>query len=642
MPGNIRAQALQRIAALSADSSNSSFDKSDLDRLCRACHSTRGREFSHVGRSAKQYGNLGRIPMVSTRPLYENLCALADSLEKSIREFEVLLALCKTAPNIQSSLSAQNLSYRLIPYLLEAHTQVFASSPHFRKVDPSPNEALAFHLSAALLSLGIRHGDLKETVRDGIWAFISACGRAIDNGLSPQSGEVDLPPIEDAIRTGTIALALLGFLDAASAQADFWTSGSRLALIQKINQLLSEPFLVAVETSLSTIRNTHVQNNELREWKRLLRHYAARGRPFGAILLQRSFMWLVLSSTSLMIASGEELRKQHNLDLLLSTGSGLQVDQRQLLDGDVKSIEVYVGIAIEQMDYLEAGADFVRLASAEQQKLAYDIKSAAMMAYLNCAHLNEDIADSDVLMAWLQECLEDPAQMSDPDLATVVLRCMALICRIAPPYASSVSRALPRFLVQSAPFGVAVKVASESLAFVLKMLSKDAMISTLYSLGNVLSPDSEAELVNGSATNGDSAEYGRRGSSGSSISFLVNGEQETSIVYGNVVQAICTIATTSEDEKITALAQSMLLQKLDKVNASVDSKVIAGAAKLSLHGGQLEFRSLLKTFSRLCHAGVVDHKDFLLIAVSCSTHNLAQDVLLLTSVGVESTNAHLC
>ncbi|TWU77974.1 phosphatidylinositol-4- kinase [Metarhizium rileyi] len=540
----------------------------------------------------------------------------------SIREFEVLLALCKTAPTIQSVQSAQKLSYRLIPYILEAHTQVFAPSPFFRQVEPSPTESLAFHLTAALLSLGTNCMDLKETVTDGIWAFTNACGRVTEGVLSPQSGDPRSLPIDDAIRTVTIVLALLGFLDAASAQADFWKTGGRLGLIQKINQLLSEPFLVAVETSLSTIRNSHNQTREVREWKRLLRHYTSIGRPLGAMILQRSFMWLVLSSTSLMLADGSALRRQHVLDLLMSGGGAPLNEQRQLLDGDLRSIEVYAGIATEQMDYLDAGADFVRLGSPDQQKLAYDVKSAAMIAHMNCSFLNDDAADSDILMGWLQETLEDTVQMSDAGLAAVVLRCMALICRISPSYSPSVSRALPRFLVQTAPSGDSVNVASKSLAFVLKMLSKDATISTLYTLGNVLSPDSEADIANGTVngtaeTDGSPAPggYSRRHSTGSSISLMMSGEQETAIVYGNVVKAICTIATESGDEKIIALAQSMLLQKLDKVNASVDTKVISGAAKLSLHGGQLEFRSLLKMYSRICHIGVVDHKDFLLTAV---------------------------
>ena len=62
MSRDIRAKALEKIAALSASSNNNSFDRSDLDRLCRACHSAgRGREYASNGNQA---GALGRVPMV--------------------------------------------------------------------------------------------------------------------------------------------------------------------------------------------------------------------------------------------------------------------------------------------------------------------------------------------------------------------------------------------------------------------------------------------------------------------------------------------------------------------------------------------------------------------------------------------------
>ncbi|EHK26469.1 uncharacterized protein TRIVIDRAFT_35879 [Trichoderma virens Gv29-8] len=599
MTRDTRARALEKIASLSATGPATSFEKSDLDRLCKACHSgARGGEHGQAGHNSKPNGSLGKIPM-------------------SIREFEVLLALCKTAPNIQSSQSAQKLSYRLIPYILDIHTQVFVSSPFFRKIEPSPTESLAFHVTAALLSLGNNYHELHDDISNGIWHFANDCNKVAENVVSPHVGDPENPHLDDAIRTATIALALVGFLDAVSAQADFWKVEGRLVLIQKIRQLLSEPFLVAVETAISTIRNSLSQDRDVKEWKRHLRHYAASGRPLGAMLLQRSFMWLVLASSSLMVADGARLRTTHILDILMSKDGSLNAGD---IEAHTSSIETYTGLAIEQMHYIEAGADFVRLGAHSQQQLAFAVKSAAMITYLNCALLNEEVADADILTTWLQEALEDPLQMTDETLASTVLQCLALSCRIAPSFSSTVSRALPRFLVQTVPQGNTVGVASKSLAYVLRLLSKDAVISTLYSLGNVLSPGSDGTIT-GLQANGTAGEaslvpiYVNRHSTGSAISLQMNGEEETAIIYGNVVQAICGIAAACEDEKITALAQSMLLQKLDKVNVSVDTQVIAGAATLALSGGQLEFRSLLKLYSRICHIGVVEKKDFLLGSV---------------------------
>ena len=521
-----------------------------------------------------------------------------------------------------------------MPYIIEAHVQVFVPSPFFRKVEPSPTESLSFHVTAALLSLGSNFDDLHDNVTDGIWAFVNACSRMAESIVAPQAVDVENPHLDDAIRTVTIAVAFLGFLDAAAAQADFWRAGGRLGLIEKIRGFLSEPFLVAVETSLSTIRNSHSQEREVKEWKRLLRNYASAGRPLGAMLLQRGFMWLLAASSSLLLADGAELRNSHVLDLLMSDKLRAKLASSQSFDGDLASIETYTNLAVEQMNYLEAGADFVRLGSPQQQQMAYQVKAAAMVIFVNCSVLNEEAADADLLVQWLQETLDDPHQMADETLASVVLRCLALVCHISPEFSSMVTRLLPRFLVQTVPHKRIVSVASKSLAFTLKTLSKDAIISTLYTLGNVLSPGMGGGISSPQTNGGDAHNqvYGGGHSVGSSISFQPGGEDDTAVIYDNVVQAICAIAKACEDEKITALAQSMLLQKLDRINSTVDAEIISGAAVLALGGGQLEFRSLLKMYNRLSHIGVTENKYFISSAVMrARTHisaNIQRDSVL--------------
>ncbi|EON96933.1 putative phosphatidylinositol 4-kinase protein [Phaeoacremonium minimum UCRPA7] len=538
----------------------------------------------------------------------------------TIREFEVLLALCKAAPLVQTATSAQKLARQLTPYILDSHTQVFVPSPFFRKVEPSPTEALTFHVTAALLSLGIQHDDVHENVSANIWAYLNACDQATESVISTQ-GDEDDASLEDAIRTATIAVSLLGFLDAASAQAEFWRSGGRMALIQRLKETLSEPFLTAVETAFSTIRNAHAHERIAKEWKRYMRHYSELGRPLGAMLLQQSFMRLLVAGTSLLVAEVSALRSSHILDLLMS-GEGL-LRPRTAASGDAnfKSVETYASIVIDQMTFLDASADYTRLGSVSQQKLAFGVKAAALISYINCARLNEDAADTETLISWLEDALADHIQMADENLASVVLRSMALICRISPPYSATVCRLLPRFIVQSGAQGHIITTASQSLAYVLQMLSTDAVITTLYTLGNVLSPGGERGLTNGlngsSAIDGGSSSeiYNGRHSTGSSISLQISGEEDTSHVYGNVVEGICGIASACKDEKISALAQSMLLQKYDKINSLVDARIITGAAVLALNGGQLEFRSLLKLYTRICHDAVVEHKDLILTAV---------------------------
>ncbi|KAI1326204.1 phosphatidylinositol 3 [Xylariaceae sp. FL0255] len=607
MARNIRQQALEKIAALSASNSTASFDRSDLDRLCKATSIRSKGRGDGLNGSAK---SLAQVPM-------------------NIREFEVLIALCKTAPVVQSSQSAQKLANQLIPYMLESHVQTFVPSPAFARVEPSPNEALTSSLTTALLSLGNKHADLHETVSDNIWAFFNGLRAAIDSTPLPNPERDTERNLESAIRTATIAISLLGFLDAASAQADFWRTGGRIALTLRVSNLLSDPFLTAVDGAFSTIRNANSPDRHVKEWKRCLRHYTNQGRPLGSMLLHRSFMWLMVAVTSLLVADVKELRGSHVLDVLMANNGKLLLSDGP--DADYKSIEMYANIAREQMERLEAGADFLQLASPSQQRLAYAVKACAMISFLNCAMLNEDAADPDHLMSWLTETLESP-QIFDEVLASVVIRAMAVLSKVSPNYAPAVIRLLPRFIVQAAPPTDVVAIASKCLAFTLNTLSNDAVISTLYTLGNVLSPSSENGVRN--ETNGDAGAngtglseiYSGRQSTGSSISLQIQEDGDQTAVYTNIIQTICCIAKLCEDEKITALAQAMLLQKLTKVSTSVDAHILTGASILSLTSGQLEFRSLLRLYTRICHSAVADENTTVLEGIMKARNYISANI----------------
>ncbi|TAQ88857.1 hypothetical protein B7494_g2821 [Chlorociboria aeruginascens] len=599
---SIRRQALQKIAALSATSPSTTFDSSDLDRLSKGCPSRLKRDSKSNGFGNSDAGSLAGLPM-------------------SIREFEVLLALCKAAPLLQTVHSAEKLVGQLGPYVLEAHTQLFVPSPFFREIEPSPIEALSYHLTTALLSLGINHSHLKENISGQLWEYLRNCAYAAEAITTTQAGTENgsSAEVDDAVRIATIAISILGFLDAASSYANFWTSVERLGLIERIRSILSETFLVAVETAFSTIRNSHDNQSSVKEWKRYVRHYAAIGRPLGAMILQRSFMWLLVASSSLLVADIEVIRGSDILDVLM-LGAGLIKPSGKV---DFDTIETMADIAADEMNLLEDGADYLRLGSAWQQRLAFAVKAGALTSYLNCALLNEDAADPDVLMTWLEDTLADPVQMADEILASVVLRSMALISRISSGLAPNVSRLLPRFIVQGGPRGQTVSVASTCLAYVLQILSQDAIITTLYTLGNVLSSESPTDRALSGSINGQMSLDGNSSSTfyhgkqltGSSISLTISGEEETSLVYGNVVQAICGIASSCNDTKITALAQAMLLQKITKISSAVDGRIINEAAVLALSGGVPEFRSLMKLYSKTTTKGIIQNNDIWLAAV---------------------------
>lgn len=533
--------------------------------------------------------------------------------------------MCKAGPLLQTPESSQKLVKQLSPYILEAHSQVFVPSPFFRDIEPSPVEALSYNLATALLSLAVNHDVLQEAVADRLWNYLDNCTRTIETTTRVQGSEnVAAIDVEDAIRIATVSVSIHGFLDAAASYANFWTATERLNLIQRIHALLSEEFLIAVETAFSTIRNSNSQSSNVKEWKRSIRHYAAIGRPLGAMLLQRGFMWLLVAGSSLLLADIDMLRGHDILELLMSGTDISSLTSSRSEDVDFDAIESLADIATDEMSLLENGADYIRMGSAWQQRVAFAVKAGALTCYLNCALLNEDAADPDILIVWLERALADPVQMADETLANVVLRGIALVSKLSTSFASNATRLLPRFIVQGGSSGRTISTASACLAFVLRTLSQDAVITTLYTLGNVLSSSSNAERallggISGESTADtapNSSIYAGTQATGSFISLNGSGTEDSSEVYTNVVQAICGIANACKDSKITALAQSMLLQKIEKVNESVDARIITAAASLALSGGPLEFRGLLKLYAKLSHDGVVQSDEILLTAVS--------------------------
>ncbi|KAH6625953.1 hypothetical protein B0J18DRAFT_126588 [Chaetomium sp. MPI-SDFR-AT-0129] len=628
MARDIRSQALQRLAGLAARSPQVTFDKSDIDKLCRASPSRHALVSASNGNGrdvSLPRPDVGRIPMTN-------------------REFEILLALCKTAPSLPTAQGAQKLSQHLVPYLLDAHIQTFAPSPFFRKIEPSPTESLSFHLTAALLSLGTRHADVREAISDNITTFLDTCADVADRVLQADEDE-DPGNLEDSVRIATIAVALLGFLDAASAQAGFWKTGSRLGVVTRVRDIFSQPFLVAVEAALSTIRNAHSHDRHVKEWKRWVRHYDMDGRPLGALLLQRSFMRLLVAATSLLVAEEDALRDSHILDAMMS-GSGLR---RPLAahspEADSASVELYANVAADQMHDLESSADFDSLSPAKQS-LAFSVKACALISYLNACTLIDEAAEEGPLVAWLESSLNNPTEMADDELGAVVLKSMALLCRLSPSYAATVTQILPRFIVRGNAKNQAVAVASTCLAFALQKLSQDAAISTLYRLGNVLgpaepdantstaalspAPGTDRPLTSGAgALGGQGLSYvygGARHSTGSSLSLQLPNEEEKFAVRGNVVQAICEIAISSSDDKITNLAQSMLAQKLDKLNGPLDTRIITGAASLALSGGPAQFLNLLKRYVAVAHDAVVDGRDDILQAIMKARNHISANI----------------
>jgi phosphatidylinositol 4-kinase A len=515
---------------------------------------------------------------------------------------------------------------QLSPYLPESATQAFVPSPGLRTVEPSPWELLTFHLTSALLASALNNEGLVSRVAWVINKYVetwsmqagSMSAEQFDGGENSTEWTAD----GELARAMTLMISLLGFLDAASQYAQFWTVEERLRLVTSLRHALTEKFMIAVETALSAVRNSRGPQRSLKEWKRVSKHYAAIGRPLGSMLLRQAFMRFVAACAALVVCPINNKGQQGPVLDYLQT----KIPER----GQVRSptenalLEGLAEFASDEMHFLQNETDFLqRVGSAWQQRLASSVRGSIFTTFLCCAVYNEDIADADTLLLWLENTLTDPAQMTDENLAGVVLKCLPVLAKLSDSIASNLSRSLPRMLVQGGLESRAAALAAQSLTAILERLPEDALITTLYSLGNVLSTGSFPERNGsvGGSTNGTlktkhQNTYQHAEGTGSTISLAPSDIDEPSHVYSTVIKTIVQIVRNCKDEKITALAISMLVQKRGRISLAVDAIMITETARLAAFAGTNELKSLLKIYNQIVHDALVKDNVIMLEAVN--------------------------
>lgn len=561
----------------------------------------------------------------------DKLCTRLTDVPLGDRELEVLVALSRAAPLVQTTKDATSLLHQLAPYVTEAHRQTLKPSPLHQQLPPW--ETLAYDLTAGVLALGLNHPSLRAEALACVDRTVEELAVSAERTLlirSQANGVQESEAVGESLQIVQLAVSLLGFLNGLAAYVRVWPATQRVSLIQRLRDILSEKFMVSLEGGLSAVRNAPGNVRSTVEWKRWVRHYEARGRPLGAVLLQHAFMNLVEESLVLLMPTPGPVAKSGLLDVLLQR---MPLIDRRIAATHSDMIESFTEIIAQEIALLQAGADYLQVSSVWQQRLALDVKASSLRSFLYCSLLDEGVADADLLMAWLESTAADQVQMADEPLAGTVLKCMAVLGRLSPTIASTLTRSLPRLIVQGKMTPRAAVLAGECLARVIKTLPQDVVISTLYSLGNVLSSSENAgsERPNGVSSffdqNGSITQNGHPYTSqqalGSAISLVTSDEEDPTTIFGTVVQAIIAIATACNDNTITALIISMLVQKVGRISSSVDARIITETAALGLCGGNDELAALLRLYARIASRATTDRNDLLLYAVTEARVRLA-------------------
>ncbi|KAH8148148.1 uncharacterized protein LAJ45_07912 [Morchella importuna] len=581
----LRRNALQKLAALSAKEPSTGSPNADLERLSEGCvsHSTR-------------YVN-GGINGFSNRPTN------TSDIPMSLREFEVLLALCKAVPQLQSLDEAERLRRQLSPYLIESYNQRIAATPFFREIKPSPWESLTSHLTSALLSLGFKFPSLRPEVLETINVYLS---NAVDHSLCELDEEemlVFAPPV----------LSFLGFLDGTAKNINFWWSAdpehSSAPFVSQVRRVLNDDYLKNVEIVFSNIRAS--QEEEVRIWKTCVENYDSSNRPVGAMLLQHGFTKFLAASTALLVVDTPVPQQLGILDAMMSERGVPQANADKSC-----AVEPLSELAVEVVQLLENGVDYG--IEAWQQSLGYSVKAQALTAYACCAFLSGEMVDDDLLNSWLSTIITDPVQMGNHDLASATLKILAFAskndARAAPNFIST----LHKLIVEGTPNPETTKVAGKCLAYVLRYQPQDATITTLNTLGHVLSSNNPEKALKAGGLRPFDA-------TASSLSLVTSGEEEKG-VYAVIIETIVGVVESCRDEKMVSLGQSIMIQRLNKVNALVNGRILGGLAQLAVIGAVADFKGVLQTINKMGIDAVIADDHQVMAAVLNARMSMAKNI----------------
>ena len=175
--GALRQEAFEKLAVLSAKAAPSQAAHQDISKLCS------------LYRPSASSNDGAKAPL-------------------GLREFEVLIALCRASSSINSLDHAERLLQQITPYLADAHTQTFRPSPFLRHVHPSPWEVLVFEVASALLTIGLKHASLRPQVVTTISNTVETYIRLGQNISWQDASEDSTLSLENASRTITLYVSL--------------------------------------------------------------------------------------------------------------------------------------------------------------------------------------------------------------------------------------------------------------------------------------------------------------------------------------------------------------------------------------------------------------------------------------------------
>ncbi|KAK9448292.1 uncharacterized protein V1518DRAFT_418558 [Limtongia smithiae] len=530
------------------------------------------------------------------------------------KELEVLLALADSVQQLTDASYSVKLLDQLGLYLVESYHQQLASTAFTRVMTPSPWEVLTLKLTLAIIDIGEKFTEL----RDLAGGYINSYLENIKTAVSDESIQ------RDNAQMFPLTFSLQGFLSAILDRTVYHNSPDiQMKLIVSLHDIFYSNYSLHLEQCVSAMLSVDNSNASDRVWTEYRAKYKAAGQILGPGLVRLRYIETLRHIAGLYLFPStfkENKATNSYLDALID-GKRLEQSPNEL---QAKAIKLCCDMAVDEITTLEEGTDYADISSPRQRRLVFAIKASSLEVL--CIATLFDLYDVADLMKFIARCLDDEDQIIDETLIIRILKIMSLLCRLDSDIGGSLTRIFPRLIVRYGATQSTIQVGTVCVAYALQFLSEDAVISTLYTMANVIVgiPDVQSDTQRSR-----SRQLERVTSMGSSISLLSRSEEEKSIIFENVIHALALVVEHYGDNKITALAVSVLSQKIGRVNSFIDRCIVTGLVNLALSGTEKEFRYILKFYSRLISEAIakgdVEMKDAIVDARVRIASRLTQD-----------------
>jgi hypothetical protein len=403
-------------------------------------------------------------------------------------------------------------------------------------------------------------------------------------------------------------LGLIGYCEAVIIHLKVSSPEYVPRLLAGIQPLLDGQLLIGVESLLSSFNSgnrklssasTRAPNDtQIHYFIRISERYTLEGHPLGALTIQRHILRVFEHVCYASCPVANNGKPQGFLPLKGFKGRFAPLG--------LSTLHSISDLATSQLESIEASADFLKFKTSPHEDLSLSLKATCIR--LACIAFIAGDEKPRALPSLIKGVLIDASQMVHDDLSLACLDALAAISINCQELSGELNKALRSYIVHI-PTIPSLQAASTSkptsaakrLAWCLSAVSSDKIVSTLYTLVNILAPSTstaDRSVVSLRPRTALSLMQQQEHTS-SSISLSLKSEDQRQQVYSNVIEAIAAIVCEIKDEKIAELMISLLGQKFGRINEGVDKSLVWGLARISKVVKEKDFRRILKLHAKV-------------------------------------------